>query len=117
MDYALLIEIFGGGILSGFCGIVGYSMKRNIRQIDESLKEHQGELREAQIEITKRKDELADFKLHVAQNHVTQSDLSKSIDRIDLSIERLVVAVNDSAKEMREQLNMLNVKIDGKADK
>jgi len=117
MDLSLLIQIVGGAILSGFCGIFSYSMRRNVRQTDDALKELQGDLHEAQLEIIKRKDELAEFRLHVAQNHVTQSDLSKSMDRIDLSIERLVTAVNDSAKEMREQLNMLNVKIDGKADK
>ncbi|MFZ6690217.1 hypothetical protein [Undibacterium sp. SXout20W] len=110
MDYSLLIEVVGGGILSAFCGAVGFSLRRNIHQVDEALKEHQVKLEATQKEIT-------DFKLYVSQNHVTQDELSKSLDRLDETIKDLVDAIRESARDTRESINRLQTKIDGKVDK
>ncbi len=55
MDLSLLIQIVGGAILSGFCGIFSYSMRRNVRQTDDALKELQGDLHEAQLESSSAK--------------------------------------------------------------
>jgi hypothetical protein len=49
---------------------------------------------------------LADYKLHVAENYVTQSSLSKSMD-----------ALAGSIGEVFRKLERIEDKLDGKADK
>ncbi|MFZ6727700.1 hypothetical protein ACO0K2_19660 [Undibacterium sp. MH2W] len=112
MDTSFLIEGVGvaGTIFSTIFGTVTFLLRRNVHQIDESLKDHQLKLEQAQKELT-------DFKLYVATHHVTQDELSKSLDRLDETIKDLVDAIRESARDTRESINQLQTKIDGKADK
>ena len=112
MDVPLIIEAIGTicSFLSIFVGVFTYLLKRNVHQIDASLKDHQVKLEQVQKELT-------DFKLHVATNHVTQDELSKSLDRLDETIKDLVEAIRESARDTRESINQLQTKIDRKADK
>ncbi len=85
-------------------------LKRSIGQMDQKLKEHD----EA---IQKRSDELAAYKLYVAEHYVTQNELTKAIESLDKTMQRLLDAVAAGAKETREGFAEIHRRIDTKADK
>ena len=117
MDVSTVIECILGVVVSAVFGVMSYSIKRNISQLDRELRDMQKEVHDAQLEITKRKDELADFKLHVAENHVTQDELSKSVDRVDSSVRALGELLKEQYREVSSAMSALRDKLEQKADR
>lgn len=71
VDFAFIAN-FIITIVSGACGILAFYIKRLYSTLDE----HERNVR-------KLEDDLADFKLEIAKNHVTKDDIA--ILRVDIS--------------------------------
>lgn len=63
VDFGLLFNVVLT-IISAFCGVFAFYIKRLYRNLDE----HSTEIRQLE-------KELSDFKLEIAKNHVTRDDL------------------------------------------
>lgn len=98
MDYSTVAGV-GGAVATGAAAVFGWLAKRSIAQMDQKLKEHDEALQ-------KRADELAAYKLHVAEHYVTTNELSKAID-----------ALNETIKGVFQRFDRLDSKLDSKADK
>lgn len=99
MDWSGLVVTIVGLFLSG-CGVVLWSLHVKLqRQTEETAKE------------------LADYRLYVAQHYVTQNELTKAVNSLERSIERLIEAVDRNSRETREGISEIHRRIDGKADK
>lgn len=62
-------------------------------------------------------DQLAAYKLHVAETYVTQDSLTKAIDGLNQAIGRLIDTVRGDGEATRSALSEIHRRIDGKADK
>ena len=99
MDWSGLVVTVAGLFLSG-CGVVLWSLYAGVkRQCEETAKE------------------LAKYQRHVAEHYVTQSELTKAVESLERSIQRLIEAVDRNSKDTREGLTEIHRRIDGKADK
>lgn len=56
-------------------------------------------------------------KLHVAEHYVTQNELTKAVESLDKTMQRVLDAITENAKEAREALAEIHRRIDAKADK
>lgn len=97
-------------VMSIIIGTLRWSLTRSERSID-ALISGQG------IEITALKKELADHKLHVAQSYVTQSELARSIEKLEKTVDKLLDAINQMARDSKEAFAELHRRVDGKEDK
>jgi hypothetical protein len=108
----------GAGVLSA---VIGFFYKRSQKQMDDTISEHGKAIAKLKDDVNeahnKLKDELADFRVYVAQNHVTYTDLTAAVGNLERSIQNLIDAVKDAAKETRDTLQQMNHRIDTKADK
>jgi uncharacterized coiled-coil DUF342 family protein len=98
MDFTTIAGV-GGAAATGVFAVLGWMLKRSVSQMDQKLKDHD----EA---IQKRADELATYKLHVAECYVTSNELTKAID-----------ALNETIKGVFSRFDRLDLKLDNKADK
>lgn len=71
VDFAVIANVIIT-VVSGACGILAFYIKRLYTTLDEHEKN-----------VRKLEDDLADFKLEIAKNHVTKDDIS--ILRVDIS--------------------------------
>ncbi|UCF25198.1 MAG: hypothetical protein JSV72_07280 [Ralstonia sp.] len=99
-----------GAVAAGVFAVFGWVLKRSVAQMDQKLRDHSDALQE-QIAA------LAAYKLHVAEHYVTQSELTKAIESLDKTMQRLLDAVAAGAKETREGFAEIHRRIDTKADK
>lgn len=109
MDWSGWREVIAAIVSVGLtgCGVVLWSLYLGVkRDVKEALR--------AAYTVDK---ELAEYKTKVAETYVTQNDLTESISRLNLSIDRLIEAVTQSGRETREGLSEIHRRIDGKADK
>jgi predicted nucleic acid-binding Zn-ribbon protein len=95
----LLSAGIGGAVATAVFTVLGWITKRSIAQLDRKIEAHDEALQ-------KRADELAAFKLHVAESYVTGNELSKAIDTFNRSIDAVFV-----------KLDRIEEKLDKKADK
>jgi hypothetical protein len=63
------------------------------------------------------RDQIAAQRLHVAETYVTQEGLTKALSNLDITIQRLIDAVDKNSRETRDAFSELHRRIDGKADK
>ena len=92
-------------------------MKRSISQNDQQITALK-EAIEDQNKTIKEQDRALDaHKLHVAEHYVTQNELTKAVESLDKTMQRLIEAVNQNAREAREGFSEIHRRIDGKADK
>lgn len=98
MDWGAIAAV-GCTAAAGAGTVTWYLFRRLQGQVDKQGEKHAKEaadLREA----------LAAHKLHVAENYVTNNELSKAID-----------SLNDTIKAVFAKLERIDTKLDGKADK
>jgi uncharacterized coiled-coil DUF342 family protein len=98
MDWSTVASIGVAGA-TGVFAVLGWMLKRSVAQMDQKLKEHDEALQ-------KRSDDLAAYKLHVAEVYVTTNELTKAID-----------ALNETIKGVFSRFDRLDQKLDRKADK
>jgi hypothetical protein len=91
-------------------GVLRWSLTRSERSIDTLIAGHGKE-------IAALKKELAEHKLHVAQSYVTQSELARSIEKLEKTIDKLLDAINQMARDSKEAFAELHRRVDGKEDK
>lgn len=84
VDFAFIAN-FIITLVSGACGILAFYIKRLYSTLDEHEKN-----------VRKLEDDLAEFKLEIAKNHVTKEDIS--ILKVDIS---------NLLSNMRGQLNSI----------
>lgn len=109
---AVLAVILGGvGTILWFLFMSVRSEARDARIAASSAREN------ATIEIAKVKDELAAHRLYVAEHYVTQNELTKAVENLDKTMQRMLTAMDHNAQEMRDGFTQLHKRIDGKADK
>jgi hypothetical protein len=75
--------------------------------VKESCKEDASQIRQ----------ELAAYKLHVAEKYVTQEALTKAVTGLEKAVERLLEATEKSATELRSAIEGIHRRIDQKVDK
>lgn len=109
MDYTAVVEI-GCAAFAAVGGVFAYLWQRSEAARDGVVREHSESLKT----VTK---ELTEYKLHVAEHYVTQTELTKAVSSLEKSIERLIEAVNQNSKETRDGFAEMHKKIDTKADK
>jgi len=109
MDFSTIAG-FGGSV----CGVAGMAfgwlVRRAVAQNDKRIDDLSGEnklLRTA----------LDAHKLHVAEHYVTQNELTKAVESLDKTMQRVLDAITENAKEAREALAEIHRRIDAKADK
>jgi uncharacterized protein YukE len=124
-------EIFAAilSIAAGGAGTVMWFLFQSVRQEARTATKEVGELKdeykeelsnlkdEQKQEVSRLKDEHSAYKLYVAEHYVTQQDLTKAVTSLERSIERLIEAVNQNAKEVRDGFSEIHKRIDQKADK
>lgn len=109
MDFTAIAGV-GGSVLGGAGMVFGWLVRRAVAQNDRRLDAHD--------EALKAQDKaLADHKLYIAEHYVTQNELTKAVESLDKTMQRLLDAVTENAKEARESFAALHVRIDKKADK
>lgn len=109
MDYTAVVEL-GCVALGGLGGLFAYLWRRSEGLRDETIKKH-GQ------DIEALGKSLADHKLYVAEHYVTQGELTKAVEALDKTMQRLIDAVNQNSKETREGFAEIHRRIDTKADK
>lgn len=109
MDYTAAVEIGCAGF-AGISGLFGWLWQRSEAMRDATLKKNAED-----IESLSRA--LADHKLYVAEHYVTQGELTKAVENLDKTMQRLIDAVDRTSRETREGLSEIHRRIDGKADK
>lgn len=100
----------GGGSAGAAFALFGWLLRRSVSQNDQKLIEHEEEIKN----IAKALD---GHKLHVAEHYVTQNELTKAVESLDKTMQRLIDAVNQNSRETREGFSEIHRRIDGKADK
>lgn len=109
MDYTAAVEV-GCLALTGVGAVFAYLWRRSESSRDDAIKEHT-----KQIEALATA--LANHKLYVAEHYVTQSELTKAVENLDKTMQRLFDAVTQNTKETRDGFSELHRRIDMKADK
>ncbi|MFM0243765.1 hypothetical protein [Paraburkholderia sediminicola] len=109
MDYTAVVELGCAGF-AGISGLFAYLWRRSETVRDETVKKNS-----ADIEALGKA--LAEHKLYVAEHYVTQSELTKAVENLDKTMQRLLDAVNLNAKETRDGFAEIHRRIDTKADK
>jgi len=71
IDFATIANVIIT-IVTGACGVLTFYIKRLYKTLDEHA-----------TDIKKLEDDLAEFKLEIAKNHVTKDDIS--VLRVDIS--------------------------------
>lgn len=97
-------------VLSIVIGVLRWSLTRSEKSIDALIAGHGAKL--AALE-----KDLADHRLHVAQSYVTQSELARSIEKLEKTVDKLLDAINQMSRDSKEAFAELHRRIDGKADK
>lgn len=98
MDLSTVAGI-GGAAATGVFAVLGWMLKRSVAQMDQKIKDHDES-------IQKRADELAAYKLHVAEHYATTTELSKAI-----------ADLNETLKTLFGKIDGLRDLMDRKADK
>jgi len=109
MDWATVIPLMifvGTLVTSGFA----YLWLRAEKNLDKLLSSHDDD-------ISSLKRELGEHRLHVAESYVTQSELARTIQSLEKTVERLLDAINQMSRDSKEAFAELHRRIDGKADK
>lgn len=109
MDYTAVVEV-GCAAFAGISGLFAYLWRRSEGLRDETIRKHGRD-----IEALGKA--LSDHKLHVAEHYVTQGELTKAVEALDKTMQRLIDAVNQNSKETREGFAEIHRRIDTKADK
>jgi len=91
-------------------GIFAWLWNKSERNLENVIQNHGKD-----IESIKR--ELSEHRLHVATSYVTQSELAKTIESFERTVERLLDAINQMSRDSEEAFAELHRRIDGKADK
>jgi septal ring factor EnvC (AmiA/AmiB activator) len=91
-------------------GTLRWSLTRSEKSIDALIAGHGAE-------IAALKKELAEHKLHVAQSYVTQSELARSIEKLEKTVDKLLDAINQMARDSKEAFAELHRRVDLKEDK
>lgn len=97
-------------VMSLIIGTLRWSLTRSEKSIDALISGHGKD-----IEALKK--DLSEHRLHVAQAYVTQTELAKTIDSFERTVERLIDAINQMSRDSKEAFAELHRRIDGKADK
>ncbi|KVZ18649.1 hypothetical protein WT88_29660 [Burkholderia stagnalis] len=109
MDSTAIAEI-GCAVLALLGSVFAYLWRRSESQRDDTIKAHGEAIDDLSKELSKSDkkhgDELAAYKLHVAETYVTSNALSSSIDAINRAIEAIF-----------KKLERIDDKLDNKADK
>ena len=109
MDSTAIAEI-GCAVLALLGSVFAYLWRRSESQRDDTIKAHGkaiDDLEKALSTSDKRHgDELAAYKLHVAETYPTSAVLAKSLD-----------AINAAISSIFEKLDSIRDKLDNKADK
>lgn len=105
--WAVSIGIF---VMTIIIGTLRWSLTRSEKSIDALISGHGAEIAEL-------KKELAAHKLHVAQSYVTQSELSRAIEKLEKTVDKLLDAINQMARDSKEAFAELHRRVDGKEDK
>lgn len=95
------------GVLASGIGTVLWFLFQSVREDAKAAKKAAEDL----------KDDIATYKLYVAEHYVTQTDLTKTISGLERSIERLIETVDRNAQETRDSISQLYARLDKKADK
>lgn len=66
---------------------------------------------------TALREELAAYKLHVAERYVTQEALTKAVTGVEKAIDRLLEFIEKNAAEQRQAIEGIHRRIDSKVDK
>lgn len=91
-------------------GTLRWSLTRSEKSIDALMAGHGKEIAALQ-------KDLAEHKLHVAQSYVTQSELARSIEKLEKTVDKLLDAINQMARDSKEAFAELHRRVDGKEDK
>ncbi len=109
MDLTAIAGI-GCSLLAAVGSVFAWLWRRSEAQRDDAIKEHDKAIDELSKELSqsdkRHSDELAAYKLHVAETYVTSNALSSSIDAINRAIEAVF-----------KKLDRIDEKLDKKADK
>jgi hypothetical protein len=74
-------------------------------------------IRAMHARVSELEKDFSGYKLYVAEHYATQNDLTKAVASLERTIERLIEAVNQNAKETRDGIAQIHARIDTKADK
>ena len=102
------------GVVTGVLGVVGPGIGTVLWFLYQSVR---ADAKAAGAKAESLKTELAEYKLHVAENYVTQTNLAEKISSLQGAIERLITTVNQNSKETREVIGQLYDRLDKKVDK
>ncbi len=91
-------------------GVFAWLWNRSEKSRDDLIKGHS-------VDIDALRREIADHRLHVAQAYVSHPQLAKTIESFERTVERLLVAINQMARDSKESLAEIHRRIDGKEDK
>jgi len=91
-------------------GVFAWLWNKAERNLENVIQNHSKD-----IESIKR--DIADHRLHVATSYVTQSELAKTIGSFERTVERLLDAINQMARDSKEAFAELHRRVDGKEDK
>lgn len=108
-------------VLAPCLGVAGWFLKRLNEKVEAQetarIEAVNAVEKRLMLEISAGRDAFANYKIHVAEHYVTQSELTKAVESLDRTMQRLLEAVNQNAKETREGFSEIHRRIDGKADK
>lgn len=120
MEWAAWAEILGAvlAVLLTGVGTVLWFLFLSVRNEAREARAQATLARDSSLaEITKVKDELGAHRLYVAEHYVTQNELTKAVENLDKTMQRMLTAMDHNAQEMRDGFTQLHKRIDGKADK
>ena len=67
--------------------------------------------------IARLERDLAAYKLHAEGHFVTEADLTRSVNQLEVAMERLIQTINALSSDMRTGFSGLQTQVNGKADK
>lgn len=116
MDYTAAVEVGCAGFAT-LSTVFGWLWRRSEGQRDRADGKRDEAIKEQGDAVKALGDALAAHKLYVAEHYVTQGELTKAVENLDKTMQRLLDAVNQNAKEARDGFAEIHRRIDGKADK
>lgn len=97
-------------LMSIIIAALRWSLTRSEKSIDSLIYGHGKDIAALQ-------KDLAEHRLHVAQSYVTQSELARSIEKLEKTVDKLLDAINQMSRDSKEAFSELHRRVDGKEDK
>ncbi len=109
MEAAQVVSVFLFA-MTVICAVFAWLWNRSEKNRDDLIQGHgKG--------IADLKRDLAAHQLHVAQSYVTQSELARSIEKLEKTVDKLLDAINQMSRDSKEAFAELHRRVDGKEDK